>query len=77
MISIKMKTSVELDEEKVNLARSLAPQPSLRALLDASLDAYITRARRSSLANMLGTNFFEGDLDVMRERKSGGPRSRR
>jgi hypothetical protein len=69
-----MKTSVELDEKKVEIAKKLGHSSTLRELLDKALDAYISQARRKSMAEMLGTKFFEGDLDSMRERRG---RSRR
>lgn len=63
-----MKTSVELDEDKVILAKKLSPSTTLRELLDKALDAYIARVRRQSVADLLGTDFFEGDLRKSRER---------
>ena len=61
-----MKTSVELETEKVELARKLGNVPTLKELLDKALDAYIAQARRHSMAELLGTGFFEGDLKTMR-----------
>lgn len=69
-----MKTSVELDEAKVMLARQLGGVSTLRRLLDDALDAYIANARRMALAEMLGTGFFTGKLDVMRGRRRGRAR---
>ena len=62
-----MKTSVEISDEKLKLARKLAPQPTVRKLIDAALDAYIREARRESLLSLLGTEFFDGDLRSMRK----------
>ena len=64
-----MKTSVELDESKVELAKSLGGMKTIRDLLDQALDAYIAQVRRRDMADMLGTDFFEGDLEILRERK--------
>lgn len=64
-----MKTSVELDEKKVALARSMSEARSLRELLDDALDALIACGQRRSLAELLGTSFFDGELSEMRERK--------
>ena len=61
-----MKTSVELNEKKVELARKLGPTASLRQLLDKALDAYIAERRRGVVSELLGTSFFEGDLTIMR-----------
>lgn len=61
-----MKTSVELNREKVELAKKLGRVPTLRELLDQALDAYIAKARRQSMSDLLGTRFFEGDLKAMR-----------
>jgi hypothetical protein len=55
-----MKTSVELNDQKVMLAKKLSSAATLKDLLDQALDAYIARARRHSLADLLGTDFFEG-----------------
>jgi hypothetical protein len=65
------KTSVELDPKKLALAKKLVPSKTLRALLDHALDALIAEARRNHMAAMLGTDFFDGDLDLMRGRKRG------
>ena len=65
------KTSVELDPRKLAVAKKLVPEKTLRALLDRALDALIAEARRSQMSEMLGTGFFEGDLDLMRGRKRG------
>ncbi len=64
-----MKTSVELDDKKVELAKSLSRSRTLRELLDEALSCLIAQGRRESLADMLGTGFYDADLDVMRERK--------
>jgi len=64
-----MKTSVELNDSKLELARSLGGAKTIRDLLDQALDAYIAQVRRRDMADMLGTDFFEGDLDILRERK--------
>lgn len=69
-----MKTSVELDDEKVALAKRLSQTTTLRSLLDKSLDAFIAQARRQTMADLLGTDFFAGNLASMRERRG---RSRR
>lgn len=61
-----MKTSVELDDEKLALARKLGDAATLKELLDLALDAYIAQSRRMSMADMLGTDFFSGDLSKMR-----------
>ena len=69
-----MKTSVELDDQKVALAKKLSPSITLKELLDHALDDYIARVRRHSLADMLGTNFFEGDLSKSRDRRGRSDR---
>lgn len=68
-----MKTSVELDEKKVDLAKKLTQTTTLRELLDKALDAYISQSRRHTLADMLGSDFFEGEHSKMRG-KSGRTR---
>jgi len=64
-----MKTSVELDEKKVELAKKLSRAGTLRDLLDQALEALIAQHRRHSVADMLGTGFFDGDLGEMRGRR--------
>lgn len=66
MKNIFIKTSVELEKEKVELAKKLGKSSTLKELLDQALDAYIAQARKHSMAELLGTNFFSGDLKKMR-----------
>lgn len=54
-----MKTSVELDEKKVALAKKLGGQRTIKDLLDKALDEYIARARRLAMAELLGTNAID------------------
>jgi hypothetical protein len=63
-----MKTSVELDKSKVEIAKKLSKSSTLRDLLDQALDALIAQSRRHSMDDLLGTDFFEGDLNKMRGR---------
>jgi hypothetical protein len=63
-----MKTSVELDDQKVKMAKDLAHVSTLRELLDRALDAFIAETRRKNMASLLGTDFFDGHLAAMRER---------
>ena len=64
-----MKTSVELDDKKVEIAKRLCRINTLRDLLDKALDALIAQDRRRSVADLLGSGFFEGDLGEMRGRR--------
>lgn len=66
MKNLTTKTSVELETAKVDLAKKLGNVATLRELLDRALDAYIAQARRHSMAQMLGSGFFDGDLSAMR-----------
>jgi len=63
-----MKTSVELDKSKVEIAKKVSNSSTLRELLDLALDALIAQSRRQAMDDLLGTDFFEGDLDKMRGR---------
>jgi hypothetical protein len=63
-----MKTSVELDDEKIAIAKKLGETSTLKELLDKALDAFIAQARRDSMAGLLGTDFFSGDLKKMRKK---------
>lgn len=63
-----MKTSVELDKSKVEIAKKLSKSSTLRELLDKALDALIAQSRRQAMDDLLGTDFFEGNLDKMRGR---------
>ena len=65
-----MKTWVELDKKKIALARKLTHILNLKELLDKSLDAFISKARKHALAEMLGTESFEGNLKTMRKNRS-------
>lgn len=73
MKNTNMKTSVELEIEKVALAKRLGKTSTLKELLDKALDAYISQARRHSMADLLGTNFSDADIKSMR-RDRGRPR---
>lgn len=64
-----MKTSVELDQKKVELAKSLRGVKTIKELLDKALDSYIAQNKRQNMADLMGTGFFDGDLDQLRERK--------
>ncbi|MGK5090199.1 hypothetical protein WDW86_21835 [Bdellovibrionota bacterium FG-2] len=66
-----MKTSVELDDQKVSLAKKLGGEPVLRKLLDHALDAYIADRRRNDMVSILGTGFFEGRLKRGRNLEAG------
>jgi len=72
MKSTHIKTSVELESGKVQLAKQLGRVGTLKELLDKALDAYIAQARRHSMAELLGTDFFDGSLKSMR-RDRGRP----
>ena len=67
MKNTHLKTSVELEIKKIELAKQLGKVSTLKDLLDRALDAYISQARRHSMADLLGTGFFEGDLKGMRQ----------
>lgn len=69
MKNTHMKTSVELEVSKVELAKRLGKASTLKELLDSALDAYIAQARRHSMADLLGTNFFDGNLKEMRSQR--------
>lgn len=64
-----MKTSVELDEKKVREAKQLTAVSTLRELLDKALDAYIARAKRFAMADMLGTGAIDKNY-IKRRRRS-------
>jgi hypothetical protein len=64
-----MKTSVELDQDKIMLAKALTSEPTIKGVLDLALDVLIKQYKRKSLAAILGTQFFDGNLDRMRERQ--------
>lgn len=62
-----MKTSVELDEKKLKLAKKLSDVSTTKDLLDRALDTFIARARRLSMAELLGKSLVEGNLSEMRK----------
>lgn len=59
---------MELDEEKLKKAMDLSKAKTIKQVLDRSLDALIAQARRESMSSLLGTGFFDGDLNKMRKR---------
>lgn len=63
-----MKTSIEINENKIKQAKKLTQIATLRELVDKALDALIAQSRRQAMNDMLGTEFFEGDLNTMRGR---------
>lgn len=65
-----MKTSVEIDEKKLALAKTVSRCKTLRDVVDRALDALIAESRRQSMVDLLGTGFFAGDLKEMRRRGS-------
>lgn len=65
-----MKTWVKLDKKKIALARKFTPISTLKELLDKALDVFISKARKHALAEMLGTESFEGNLKTMRKNRS-------
>ncbi len=68
-----MKTSVELNKEKLEQAKQLGKISTIKEVLDEALDAYIEKMRRHAMAELLGKGFFEGDLSKMRKSR-GLPR---
>jgi hypothetical protein len=69
-----MKTSVEIDIKKLELAKRLSRAKTTRDVVDQALDALIARSRRHSMLDILGTGFFVGDLDKMRDRRGDSDR---
>ncbi len=67
-----MKTSIELDEKKVKLARSLSDANTLRELIDQALDSLIAQQRRNSISNVLGSGLISGSTSQMRGRTRAG-----
>ena len=68
------KTSVELEHEKVMIAKKLSNAPTLKKLLDEALDSYIAQARRQQMAGLLGTGFFEGGLAALKKSRGSSHR---
>ena len=64
-----MKTSVEIDEKKLKIAKSFGGAQTLRELIDQALDAFINEQKRRSISRILGTGMISGNLDEMRGRK--------
>jgi hypothetical protein len=61
-----MKTSVELDDKKVKLAKKLSESQTLKETLDKALDSLISQQRRYSMLDLLGTSFYDGNLKNLR-----------
>lgn len=64
-----MKTSVELNDKKIALAKKLSQSSTIREVLDLALDALIADKTRKSILNVIGSGAFQGDLDEMRKRR--------
>lgn len=62
-----MKTSIELDDEKVKVAKRLSDAATLRQIVDEALDAYITKKRRDSMIGLLGANLIGPDYKPTRK----------
>ena len=69
-----MKTSVEIDEKRVKLAKQLTNCTTLKALIEKALDSVIAQARRQQMLGILGKDFFQGNLQEMRERRGRSSR---
>ena len=70
-----MKTSLEINPEKLQQAMKLIGARSIRDAVDQALDALISKAKRYEMAKLLGSGFFEGKRSPGRVKKHG--RSRR
>ena len=66
-----MKTSVELDDKKVKLAKKMSDETTLKAILDKALDSFIAERKRYAMAELLGTNFLD-EKEVRKWRKGNG-----
>lgn len=62
-----MKTSIELNDEKVKTAKRLSDSATLRQIVDEALDAYITKKRRDSMIGLLGSNLIGSDYKPTRK----------
>ena len=64
-----MKTSVEIDSKKLLLAKKLTETSTLKETVDKALDALIAQQRRFSILEILGTPFYNGNLENMRTQR--------
>lgn len=67
-----MKTSVEIDEEKLKLAKKLGKTNSIKETIHKGLDALITQSRRESMMELLGADFMDPkapSLEQMRAKR--------
>lgn len=61
-----MKTSVEIDDSKLELIRKMDTAPRTREeIIDMALEELLNSMRRQRLVEMRGTG-WDGDLDEMR-----------
>lgn len=70
------KTTVEIDEKKLEIAMSLSPVKSLKQLIGAALDAYIQRQERLSFKDLVGSEFWSGDIRLPDSNHCRGSRYR-
>lgn len=62
-----MKTSVEIDNSKLELIRKMDTAPRTKEeIIDMALDELLSTMSRRRLRNMRGTGGWDGDLDEMR-----------
>lgn len=71
MRSTRPKRYIELDGQKVELAFRLGKALTLMELLDQALDICIAQARRHSMANLLGTGFWDVNRTSPRKGSKG------
>lgn len=65
-MEVRVKTSVELDDKKVKLAKKLSDSQTLKETLDKALDSLISQQRRYSMFDLLGTSFYDGSVKNLR-----------
>lgn len=64
-----MKTSVDLDKEKISMIKDISKDATIKELIDKALEAYLRELRQQQMHGLLGTNFFEGDYKKVRGKK--------
>ncbi len=63
-----MKTSIEIDEKKVKLAKQVSSISTLRELVDHALDRLIAEKRRLNMKDLLGSELIDRHYKLDRKK---------
>ena len=61
-----MKTSLEIDSDKIDILKKLSKSSTLREMVDRALDSYIKELRRQDMLLFVGSDKYEGEYKKIR-----------